>query len=326
MKVCIIGAGAIGGFLGTRLAAFGGAEVSVLARGPTLEALKKHGMRLNQGGELIQAPVTASDNTEDFGPQDLVIIAVKGPVLTAVANQVPPLLGPDTVVMPAMNGVPWWFGYGVEELHDTPLRCVDPGGVIANAIPYSSVVGVVIHAAASRGEPGVTEHKMGQGLIVGEPDGGKSARVQRIEGLLSKSGFDVMHSEHVRKDIWYKLWGNMTANPVSALTGATMDRLLADNLVRDFCSNAMREAATIGAYIGCSICQDPEDRHEVTAKLGAFKTSMLQDAEQGLPIELDAIVGAVREVGQILGVHTPPIDALYGITRLYGRCHGLYPE
>ena len=326
MKVCIIGAGAIGGFIGTRLAAFGSAEVSAIARGGTLAALREHGWRLRQGGELIRAPVRASDKAADLGEQDLVIIAVKGPALTAVAGGVGPLLGPDTVVMPAMNGVPWWFGFEAVALGETPLESVDPGGRIAQAIPYKAVVGAVVHAAASRGEAGLVEHKMGQGLIVGEPGGGRSERVQAVADLLTAAGFDVTHSADIRSDIWYKLWGNMTMNPVSAITGATADRLLADPLVRAFCSNAMREASAIGARIGCPIDQDPEDRHAVTAKLGAFKTSMLQDAEAGLPIELDAIVGVVREIGQRLGQPTPNIDALYGLTRLFARTHGLYPD
>jgi 2-dehydropantoate 2-reductase len=167
---------------------------------------------------------------------------------------------------------------------------------------------------------------MGQGLIVGEPAGDKSERVQRVAELLSEAGFDVTHSTQVRYDIWYKLWGNMTMNPVSAITGATIDRVLGDPLVRAFCSAAMGEAAAIGALIGCAIEQTPEDRHAVTAKLGAFKTSMLQDVEAGRAIELDAIVGAVQEIGQRLGLATPNIDALLGLTRLFARVRGLYPD
>jgi 2-dehydropantoate 2-reductase len=166
---------------------------------------------------------------------------------------------------------------------------------------------------------------MGQGLIVGEPRGGRSERAQRVVDLLAHAGFDATHADNVRYDAWYKLWGNMTMNPVSAITGATMDRILADPQVREFCSAAMREAAAIGARIGCAIVQTPEDRHAVTAKLGAFKTSMLQDVEAGRAIELDAIVGAVHEIGSRLGETMPAISALLGLTRLFGRVHGLYP-
>jgi 2-dehydropantoate 2-reductase len=167
---------------------------------------------------------------------------------------------------------------------------------------------------------------MGGGLIVGDPAGGRSARVERLAAVLAKGGFDVTHSDNVRYDIWYKLWGNLTMNPVSAITGAKADRILEDPLVREFCSAAMKEAAVIGAKVGCAIEQSPEDRHVVTSKLGAFKTSMLQDVEAVRPIELDAIVGVVREIGQRVGIATPNIDALFGLTRLFARTRNLYPQ
>lgn len=324
MKICIVGAGAIGGFIGTRLAASGKVQVSALARGDTLAALRTHGWRLQSGSELVRAPVTASDNAAELGVQDAVIIAVKGQSLPALAPSLGPLIGPDTVVLPAMNGVPWWFCRNVAELTNVTLESVDPGGVTAAAIPFGNVIGAVVHASVSVTEPGLARHNMGQGLIIGEPAGGPSDRVNRIGEALSGAGFDVTCAGDVRSDIWYKLWGNLTMNPVSAMTGATADRLLGDPLVRDFCSAAMREASAIGARIGCPIDQEPEDRHQVTAKLGAFKTSMLQDAEAGREIELDAIVGVVREIGAKVGVPTPNIDALYGLTRLFGRSHGLY--
>ncbi len=326
MQVCIIGAGAIGGFIGTRLAAAGQARVSALARGATLQALRTHGWRLEQGGALVQAPATASDDAAALGPQDLVVVAVKGPALDAVAQGIAPLLGPHTLVMPAMNGVPWWFGQGVAALGEAPLRSVDPTGAIGRAIATERVVGCVVHASTATTAPGLVQHRMGQGLIVGAALGGLQPRVQAVADLLQHAGFDVTHTPDVRRDVWYKLWGNLTMNPVSALTGATADRVLADPLVREFNSAAMREAAAIGALLGCPIAQSPEDRHAITAKLGAFKTSMLQDVEAGRAIELDAIVGVVHELGQRLGVPTPHIDALFGLTRLFGRVRGLYPE
>ncbi len=326
MKACIIGAGAIGGFIGTRLAASGNAQVAAIARDTTLQALKEYGWRLWQAEKLIQAPAIASDNAQELGVQDLVVIAVKGPALTAVAQQIGPLLGPDTVVLPAMNGVPWWFNQGIPELGDAPLESVDPGGRIAAAIPLEHVVGCVVHASTATVGPGLVQHKMGQGLIIGDPGGGESARVQRVGGLLKEAGFDVTLSPSIRDDIWYKLWGNLTMNPVSAITGGTVDRLLDDPLVRAFCSAAMREAAAIGEAIGCPLTQSPEDRHAVTRKLGAFKTSMLQDVEAGRQIELDGIVTAVWEMGRRLGIATPNIDALLGLTRVFGQVRGLYPD
>jgi 2-dehydropantoate 2-reductase len=326
MKVCIVGAGAIGGFIGARLAAAGTAQVSAIARGATLQALRTHGWRLRQADGLVQAPVTASDDAGDLGEMDLVVIAVKGPALPAVAANIAPLLGPRTIVLPAMNGVPWWFGQGVAALGDAPLDSVDPGGRISAAIPRQHVLGCVVHASAASVEPGLVQHRMGQGLIIGEPDGGESARARQVAGLLNGAGFDVTLSPRIRYDIWYKLWGNLTMNPVSALTGATIDRLLDDPLVRQFCSAAMLEAAAVGAQVGCAVEQSPEDRHAVTRKLGAFKTSMLQDVEAGRAIELDSIVTAVHEMGRRTGVATPNIDALLGLARLFGRVHGLYPD
>jgi 2-dehydropantoate 2-reductase len=326
VRICIFGAGAIGGFLGAKLAAAGEANVSAVARGATLDALSQHGWRLFEGAKLTQAPARATDNPRELGAQDLVIIAVKGPALAAVARDLAPLMGRETAVMPAMNGVPWWFGHGVAALGDAPLESIDPGGAIGAAIPIERVLGCVVHANTSTPQPGVVSHNMGRGLIVGEARGGRSDRAQQVVDLLARAGFESTHSQAIRRDIWYKLWGNMTTNPISAMTGATGDRILGDPLVLELCHEAMREAAAIGARIGCPIEQSPEDRSKITAKLGAFRTSMLQDAQAGRPIELDAIVGVVHELGERLGLPTPSVDAIFGLARLYGRVHGLYPE
>ena len=327
MKICIVGAGAIGGFLGTHLACEGTAHVAALARGATLAALREHGWRLQQPAGLpLAVPVAqASDDPRALGPQDLVILAVKSPALPALAPQLAPLLHAGTVLLPAMNGVPWWFSAGLPALGERPLESVDPGGRIAAALPPERVIGCVVHASATTAAPGVTLHRMGRGLIIGEPAGGDSPRVERLCALLGRAGFEVTASPRIRYDVWYKLWGNMTMNPVSALTGASMDRVLDDELVREFCSGVMREAAAVGARIGCEVRESAEDRHAVTRRLGAFKTSMLQDVEAARALELDALVGAVREIGQRVGVSTPGIDALFGLTRLFGRVRGLYP-
>ena len=326
MKVCIYGVGAIGGFIGTRLALGGGCQVSAVARGATLAALRQHGLRLRQGGQLLSAPVQASDDPAALGVQDLVVIAVKGPALGAVAERIGPLIGPHTLLMPAMNGVPWWFAAGAPALGTAPLDSIDPGGRIAAALPLGQVIGCVVHASTFTPEPGLVEHKMGQGLIVGEPLGGVSGRVQALAARLQQAGFDTTASADVRRDIWFKLWGNMTMNPLTAITGATVDKVLDDPLTRAFVTRAMAEAATVGAMIGCAIDQTPEDRHQITRKLGAFKTSMLQDVEAGRPIELDALVTVVQEIARRVGVATPNIDALLGLARLHGRVRGLYPD
>jgi 2-dehydropantoate 2-reductase len=325
MKVCIIGAGAIGGLIGTKLALAGACEVSVVARGHTLNILREFGLRMKSAGQTVQVAVRAEEKPSALGQQDVVFVAVKGPALASVAKEIAPLLGSATMVVPAMNGVPWWFAF-ISPLGDQPLASIDPSGAIASAIPVRQVIGCVVHASSSMPEPGFVDHKFGQGLIVGEAFGGLSDRVSALEKLLSGAGFDTRLSEDVRQDIWYKLWGNLTMNPVSAITGATVDRILGDPLVREFCSSAMREAAAIGAAMGCAIDQAPDDRHSVTVKLGAFKTSMLQDVEAGRQIELDAIVSSVYEIAGRLHVPAPNIAALLGLTRLFGRVHAVYPQ
>lgn len=330
-RFCIVGAGAIGAWIGARLGArwkTAGCVVSVLARGATLQALQRDGLRCQfaeDAGGLVHTPVRTSDQARKLGVQDLVIVAVKAPAMTEVARQIGPLLGPDTVVLTAMNGVPWWFlqGFG-GTLQGTTLQAVDPGGAISAAIAPHHVVGSVVHASCSLAAPGCAQHHFGHRLIIGEPSGKASARVQRLSDMLEAAGFEIERSAQIQKDVWYKLWGNMTVNPVSAITGATTDRILADPLVRGFMSRIMLEARDIGGRIGIPIQQEPEDRHAVTARLGAFKTSMLQDVEARRPVELDALVGAVQELGQLVGVDTPHTDTLLGLARLQARTLGLY--
>jgi 2-dehydropantoate 2-reductase len=206
------------------------------------------------------------------------------------------------------------------------LPLLDPQGLIAQCIPTSQVLGCVVHFSAQSPSAGVVENMKGNHLIIGEPVGGISARSQVLADVLNAAGFDVKVSQRIQQDIWFKLWGNMTMNPVSALTGAPCDQILDDDLVRSFCSAVMLEAQAIGARIGCDIAQVPEDRHAVTRKLGSFKTSMLQDVEQVRPIELDTLLGSVRAMGQHLHLATPSMDALYGLTRLMARTRGLYPK
>ncbi|NNU44666.1 2-dehydropantoate 2-reductase [Ramlibacter montanisoli] len=324
MKACIYGAGAIGGWLGVKLAN-AGCELSVVARGATLEALRAHGLRLQQGAETLAAKVCASAAPADLGVQDLVVVAVKAPAMAEVAKAIRPLLGPDTIVLTAMNGVPWWFFQGFGGSYaGTRLKAVDPDGSIAEAVPAKHIVGCVVHASCALREPGFVQHHFGNKLIIGESSGEQTARVKALAALLEKAGFETVLSEQIQKDTWYKLWGNMTVNPVSAMTGATTDLILNDDLVRGFISAVMLEAREIGARVGIPIAQQPEDRHQVTRKLGAFKTSMLQDVEAGKPVEIDALVTVVREMGQMTGVATPFTDALLGLSRLHARVHGLY--
>ncbi len=325
MKVCIYGAGAIGGWLGVHLARQG-CTLSAVARGATLEALQQVGLALRQGDQEMVVSLKARADAAELGEQDLVIVAVKAPAMADVARHIGPLLGPSTVVLTAMNGVPWWFlqGFG-GSLAGTTLQSVDPSGVIAQHIPADRVIGCVVHASSSVDMPGVIRHHFGNGLILGEPSGADTPRLRALVDLLVQAGFNATASAQIQKDVWYKLWGNMTINPISAFTGATTDVILDDPLARNFVSSVMLEAKAIGERIGIPIAQTPEDRHAVTRKLGAFRTSMLQDVDAGKPVELDALVSAVRELGGLTGVATPFTDALLGLSRLHARGLGLYP-
>ncbi len=330
MKIAVVGLGAVGGLVAARLA-MAGHEVSALARGATLAAVRSGGLRLAMAGQEHRTEIRASDDARALGAQDLVVIALKGQALAEAGASIQPLLGAETVVLPAMNGVPWWFlqtlpaGSGLDAAAlAAPLASIDPDGRIAAALPLARVLGCVVHLTCSSPEPGLVRHGFGDRLIVGEPAGGASERTASVCAALAGAGFTAEASTDIRHDVWYKLWGNMTMNPISAFTGATVDRLLADPLVRNFCTAVMREAAAVGDRIGCRVDEQPEARHQITAKLGAFKTSMLQDVEAGRPIELDALVTVVRDMAQRLAVPTPHLDALLGLARAFGRERGLY--
>jgi 2-dehydropantoate 2-reductase len=326
-KICIYGAGAIGGWMGARLAQMPGVQLSAVARGATLQALQTHGLQLNLADHSsLHTQVEANHDPQALGVQDLVIVAVKGPSMSDVAQHIAPLIGKHTVILTAMNGVPWWFLHQFGgRFANRPLQSIDPQGTIAQHINPEQIIGCVVHASCSASAPAQIQHHFGNGLIIGEPNGQASERALALHRLLQAAGFDTTLSEQIQKDIWYKLWGNMSVNPVSALTGATADKILDDTDVRNFLSAIMLEAKAIGACLGIPIEQNPEDRHAVTRKLGAFKTSMLQDVEQGRAIELDALVGAVAELGRLCEIDAPFTRALLGLTRLKGQMLGLYP-
>ena len=324
-KICIYGVGAVGGFVGALLAR-SGCDVCAVARGATLEAVKNNGLRLEMDGETITQSITASDSPADLGVQDLVIVAVKAQSLPSVAEGIPALIGPQTTVLTAMNGVPWWFfdGFG-KSCEGLQLKSVDPTGSVAAAIPSSQVVGGVVHGSFSLNEPGFARHGFGKKIIIGKPDGTTAKPLPELAKLLGDAGMEIDITDTIQREIWFKLWGNMTMNPVSAITGATCDKILDDPLVNRFCLNIMAEAAQIGAVFGCPIEQSGEERNALTRKLGAFKTSMLQDVEAGRRVELDALVTSVQEIGRHAGIDTPNIDTLLGLARLHAQVQGLYP-
>jgi 2-dehydropantoate 2-reductase len=324
MKICVYGAGAIGSWMGVKLAR-AGHDLRVVARGASLAAISANGLRLLDGGEEVVAPAQASSRPSDLGVQDIVIVAVKAPAMPSVADEIGPLIGPATIVITAMNGIPWWFCSGLAgDFAHRHVQAVDRDGRIARAIPSAQTMGCVVHASCMGIEPGVVKHHMGNTLIFGEAVGQSSARVEQVVAMFRQAGFDASASPLIQRDVWYKLWGNLTMNPISAITGATTDRILGDPLVREFVTNIMIEAKEIGTRLGLPIDQTPEERHAVTGKLGAMRTSMLQDVASGKQVELDALVGAVCELGAITGVPTPYTSALFGLARLHARELGLY--
>ena len=306
MRVAVVGAGAIGGWVAARLALSGNEVMALASRGP-LDTL-----------EVIEAGETHAAQFSRFGEAaDLVVIAVKAPALPEIVDTLKPLIGAGTIIVPMLNGVPWWF------LEGEPLQSIDPGGSIAAALPFDQIVGCVVHASCSRPAPGRVVVKHADKLIIGEPGGENSERLARLHALLERGGLKPDPTGNVRRAIWYKLWGNATINPLSALTRATCDLILADPECRAWMLEGMSELAKVGAAIGCPITESGEDRMAVTARLGAFKTSMLQDVEAGRPIELEALLGAPREIARRHGITTPALDRLYRVTKLMAEGLGL---
>jgi 2-dehydropantoate 2-reductase len=324
MKICIYGAGAVGGLIAGRLAQ-AGEEVSVVARGAHLTAILAHGLRIASAGKETVSRLKANNDPEKLGAQDCVIVAVKGQSLPGVAAGIGPLLGPETSIVTAMNGVPWWFfdrlAFGKGKLH---LETLDPGGRLSRAMPTERIVGCVVHLAASTPEPGLIRHGMGRRLILGEPGGKNSARTRAIAAALRAAGFEVEESGFIEKDFWVKLLGNISANPVSALTLATMDRLLADEPVKAYMVAIMRECLAIGRAVGVDADIEPEPRLDMARKLGAFKTSMLQDMEAGKPLEIDGLLTGTLEIARKAGVAAPFTESLAGLVRLRAQTSGQY--
>ena len=315
MNICVVGAGAIGGWIAARLS-LAGNDVSVVARGETVQAIDTEGLCITDGGDTRCVAVAAATDPSALGIHDVVVIAVKAPALPMIARSLESLIGPDTRIVPMLNGVPWWFT-------GDPLWSVDPDLSIADALPVEQVAGCVVHASCFRTAPNKVTVKHADKLILGEAGGGSSERIEALCALFENSGIHCEGSENVRRAIWYKLWGNATINPMSALTRSTADQLLDDSVVRSLMIDAMDELAAIGAAIDCPIEESAEDRMAVTARLGAFKSSMLQDVEAGRPIELEALLGAPREIASSVEIATPHLDRLYAMTRLMGENLGL---
>lgn len=306
MNICVVGAGAIGGWVAAKLALAGQNVMALTSRG-TLDVI-----------EIVEGSETKCAGFGRFdGTADVLIVAVKATALASAVQSAQAFVGPDTVIVPMLNGVPWWFVEGMQ------LRSVDPEGSIATALPFEQIVGCVVHASCSR-SGGTVAVKHADKLIIGEPAGGEtSERVARLFAMFDEAGLRPDVTANVRRSIWYKLWGNATINPLSALTRASCDKILADPECRAWMLEGMAELAAIGAVVGCPISESGEDRMAVTARLGAFKTSMLQDVEAARPIELEALLGAPREIARARGIATPALDRLYGVTKLMAESSGL---
>ena len=324
MKVCIFGAGAIGGYMGVKLAK-AGADVSLVARGPHLAAMQEKGLTLIEEGETTTVPVTASDDPAALGVQDYVIVTLKAHSVPPVVSKMAPFIGQDTTIVSGVNGVPWWYFHKLEGAHEgTRLDSVDPGNVQWDGFGPDRVLGCVVYPAAEVIEPGVIKHIEGNRFSLGEPDGSKSDRAQALSKILANAGLKAPVRPKLRDEIWVKLWGNLSFNPISALTHATLDVLCTDEGTRAVARNMMVEAQEIAERLGVKFPIDVDRRIAGGAAVGAHRTSMLQDLDQGRPMEIDALVASVQELGRVTGVPTPTIDTVLGLIRLRARTAGLY--
>lgn len=323
MKIGVVGAGAVGGFFAARLAHVGH-EVSVLARGKTLEAIRARGIRLESEGQSYSETVRASEHARELGAQDLVLLAVKAPSLPEVAKSVGPLLGAQTVVIPALNGLPWWFFLGDQgPLANHRLNAVDPEGIIERAVPFSRVIGCVVYPSFSAPEPGFARHAAGNRIVIGEPRGGVSQRADTVAGMLQGAGLAAEASDDVRREVWTKLLGNVCFNPVSLLCGCSTDRLIDDGRVYRIFVAMMGETLALGRALDIEVNIRPEVRIAATRKLGNIKTSTLQDAEAGRQVEIDGIIGAVVEAARSIGFPVPLLDAVCAFGRMRAGVLGL---
>ena len=319
-KICIFGAGAIGGYVGARLAHKGETEVSLVARGPHLAAMQAGGLTLKQGGETFVARPRVTDRPEDLGVQDFIIVALKAHAVTGVTQALQPLIGPDTTILFAQNGLPWWYFYkSGGAFENRRVESVDPGGRIWKTLGPERVLGCVVWQAAEIEAPGVIAHHYGDRMPIGEPSGERSERAVRLSKLLTSAGIKSPVRENLRSEIWLKLWGNLSFNPVSVLTNGTLVDLATDAGTRRVLRALMEEAQVVSQALGVSFTVGIDERIDMAAKVGAHRTSMLQDVEAGRPTELDALLGAVIELGKMTGSPTPAMQMIYDLTKFHSR-------
>ncbi len=325
MKICVFGAGAIGGYMGVKLAQ-AGADVSLVARGPHLAAMQAKGLKLvEEGGNETVVQVTASNDPADIGEQDYVIVTLKAHSVPGVVDRMQPLIGPNTTIVSGVNGVPWWYFHKIgTDLEGTRLQTVDPGNKQWDGFGPDNVLGCVVYPAAEVVEPGVIKHIEGNRFSLGEPDGSKSDRAMALSKALASAGLKAPVRPRLRDEIWVKLWGNLSFNPISALTHATLDVLCTDPGTRAVARGMMVEAQEVAEKLGVKFPIDVEKRIDGGAAVGAHRTSMWQDLDMGRPMEIDALVGSVQELGRITQTPTPTIDTVLSLVQLRGRMAGCY--
>ncbi|WP_088890066.1 2-dehydropantoate 2-reductase [Leptolyngbya ohadii] len=317
MKICIVGAGAIGGYMGAKLA-LAGEEVTLIARGAHLEAIKTNGLILRSpdGTEDVVKDVFATQSIGEAGKQDVVVVALKTQSVPAVAPELPALYGEETMVVTAQNGIPWWYFRKLGKYEDYRIQSVDPDGIVEANMPADRVIGCIVYPAAELAAPGIVQHLKGDRFTLGELDGSKSDRLQKLAQVFRQAGLKAPVRNQIRNELWVKLWGNLAFNPISALTRATLEQICQYPLTRELARNMMQEAQTIAEKLGVEFGISLEQRIQGAEEVGAHKTSMLQDIEAGRPTEVDAIVGAVAELGRLTNTPTPHIDAIYGSVKL----------
>ncbi|MER9306808.1 2-dehydropantoate 2-reductase [Mesorhizobium sp. M0293] len=325
MKITIFGAGAIGGYLAAKLVITGRTDLSIVARGAHLEAIKANGLRLIEDGREMPVPVRAAAKAEELGAQDYVVLALKAHSLTSALDQIAPLLGDHTSVVTMQNGVPWWYFHGVGgPLEGTRLNAVDPGGAIWQRIGPQRVIGSVVYPAVEVDAPGLIRHVEGKRFSLGEPSGERSERVTLLAKEMVKAGLQVPVRDDIRSEIWVKLWGNLSFNPISALTGSTLAAIVADDRTRTLARTMMLEAQAIGESLGVRFPIAVDRRIKGAGDVGEHKTSMLQDLERGRPMEIDALVAAVQELGRLTDKPTPTIDAVLALVQRLAVERGCY--
>jgi len=328
MRICVFGAGAIGGLMAARLTQRGAAEVTVIARGPHLAAMQERGLRLvgAETGEDFTTRPRAVATPGEAGPQDVVVVALKAVGLPAAAPAIAQLLGPETAICSAVNGIPWWYFHGVPGAQaGRRVASVDPGGVVSEHLPPHRAIGCIVYPAAEVTEPGTVTHTYGDRFTLGEPSGERTARVAALSEALIAAGFKAPVRPRIRDEIWVKLWGNLAFNPISALTANTLDQLVGDDGQRGVARAMMVEAQAIGEALGVRFAIDVDKRIAGAAEVGAHRTSMLQDLERGRPMEIEALLGVVVELAELVGLAAPTCRTVLALVRARAKAAGCWP-